>query len=450
MWAKSKLAVSVSLLNRSTANRAGVGTVLLSAASLTATQGVGALLSFTASSVAARALGAASFGAFTFATANALAFAIILDVRGLQWTNAIDAARGVPPANLWSRTFRSLAIALLLSVGLMLAGSALGFREHWEILLLAIPALALAQLQSCYQGLENFRAFNAQTIAKLAIILVASAFSFVLPLRLRLPYLLVAWPLAHALVATSATLRLRRDHESHRHGALAPLAAPVRFRAWLVNVASIAAGRIELLVVHQALSAALLGIYAVVFVLSDLMARAAGSFGTALLPWVVRQTDGRARCLGSSIVMLVSVGVMTLGGVGLIVLGRPLIGILYGSSYADAYRIAVLHVPGLILLASVTVLNNVVAAEGYPVGQIVAAILGIAAKLLALRLTITALSLAATPVALAVGSAVWLLALILFSPTARDVFLRVPEALFTILRVVYRRLSVPARLRGTQ
>ena len=55
---------------------------------------------------------------------------------------------------------------------------------------------------------------------------------------------------------------------------------------------------------------------------------------------------------------------------------------------------------------------------------------------------------AATTVALPIGSAVWLVALITLSPTARDVFLRVPEAFLTILRVVQRRLSVPARLRG--
>lgn len=450
LWANSKLAVSVTLLNRSTTRRAGVGAVLLSAASLTATQGLGALLSFTASSLAARALGATNFGAYTFATANALMFAIILDVRGLQWTNAIDAARGVPPAGLWARSFRSLAIALALSAGLYLVGAAFGLREHWEILLLAVPALSLAQLQACYQGLQNFRAFNGQTIAKLGIILLASSFAFLLPSPYRLPYLLIAWPLAHILVSFSASLRLRRDHESHRHDPVSPLTAPVRFRAWLVNIASIAAGRIELLVVHQALNAALLGIYAVVFVLSDLMARAAGSFGTALLPWVVRESDGKARCLGSSIVMLVSVGVMTFGGGALILFGRPAITLLYGSSYADAYRIAVLHVPGLILLASVTVLNNVVAAEGYPVTQILAAILGIAAKVLTLRVTIASLGLMATPLALAIGSGVWLLALIILSSTARDIVVRVPEAFVTILRVIQRRLSVPGRLRGVQ
>lgn len=420
------------LPSQATSRPAGVRSIILAASGLAVTQGIAAVLAFATSSVLARALAPEAFGAYTYATANALLFSVLFDVRALQWTNAIDAARGLAPGEVGARTLRALPLFALLALMAGAAGALTGMLEQpWVVGALAIPAVLVAQLQGAFQGLQAFRAFNLQSVAKLALILVGAFGLWFAPDGWRLPLAFGVWAIANVGVALAAARALRRwtSAPTAPSAEASAVDTGVRRRAWLVNAASIGATRVELLVVAKALPSATLGLYGVVWVLCDLMTRAAGAFGTALFPWVVRQRDDRLRTHGSTVVLLTAVGVMGAAGLGLLLVGRPAIALVYGVRYADAWRLTLLHLPGLLCLAAVTILNNVVAARGYPPAQLAAALLGVAAKLVVLLAIAGRAGVAAAAVAYDVGNAAWLLALVALSPDARAVVASLPASL---------------------
>src|SRR6266516_1622446 len=88
----------------------GVRRVILAASGLTATQAVSAIASFVTSGILAHALDPGGFGSYTYVTANALLLSVLLDVRALQWMNALDIARGLSARVVVARTLRWLAV----------------------------------------------------------------------------------------------------------------------------------------------------------------------------------------------------------------------------------------------------------------------------------------------------------------------------------------------------
>src|SRR5947207_209198 len=187
----------------------GVRGVLLAASGLTATQAISAVASFITSGILAHALHSGSFGQYTYITANALLLAVLLDVRALQWTNALDIARGLSPHVVVVRTLRWLVITAVLAALVAAASSAMDLlRSPWTVAILSLSGALLAQLQACYQGREDFRSFNLQTIAKLALILAAAVLITFAPQSWRLAAALGSWCAAQLLVAAVATKRL--------------------------------------------------------------------------------------------------------------------------------------------------------------------------------------------------------------------------------------------------
>src|SRR5438874_1973943 len=165
----------------------GVRRVIIAASGLTATQVVSAITSFVTSGILAHALNPVGFGSYTYVTANALLLSVLLDVRALQWMNALDIARGLSARVVVVRTLRWLVVTAGLAALFAAVSSWTNLlRAPGAVGALSISAVLLAQVQACYQGREDFRAFNLQTIAKLMFILAAAVLITFMPARWRI------------------------------------------------------------------------------------------------------------------------------------------------------------------------------------------------------------------------------------------------------------------------
>lgn len=414
--------------------------LLLSTSGLVATQAVSAVLSLAASAIIARILTPAEFGQYTYATATAILLSVLLDVRAFQWINALDAARGVAPAALAARVRHWTRLSVALGVVTGAVGMWSGWIDDpWAVALLA-PAVALhAQMQACYLGLEDFLRYSRQTVGKLVLILGTAPTALLLDPGTRLTGLLALFAAAHLLPAWWAMRNLARhapadgkapDHSSN----------DLRRRAWLVNTASIAATRVELVMTRRVLPPEDLGIYAVVFVITDLFGRAAGSLATVMFPWIVQQGDDPSRHRGAATVLLLALGAVFAGGIALLLIGAPIMRLAFGSEYVSAWRLVMLHMPGMLLFSALNVINNVVAAEGYPHAQWVASVLALATKAAVLLSTAAALGLDATALAYGFGPMVGILFLVLTTVSGRAVVDALPDATIRLLGLVRRTL----------
>jgi O-antigen/teichoic acid export membrane protein len=65
-------------------------------------------------------------------------------------------------------------------------------------------------------------------------------------------------------------------------------------------------------------------------------------------------------------VFWVTLGVSVLGATGLVVLGKPLIQLIYSLTFINAYLPMLALLPGVVLLGAAKVLTNEIAGRGYP------------------------------------------------------------------------------------
>jgi len=68
----------------------------------------------------------------------------------------------------------------------------------------------------------------------------------------------------------------------------------------------------------------------------------------------------------ASRVFLITLGVTTFGAIGLVVVGKPLIRLVYSLAFVDAYTPMLVLLPGVILLGGAKILTNELAGWGYP------------------------------------------------------------------------------------
>ena len=65
-------------------------------------------------------------------------------------------------------------------------------------------------------------------------------------------------------------------------------------------------------------------------------------------------------------VFRITLGLTTVGALGLMVLGKPLIQVIYSSAFISAYIPMLVLLPGVVLLGGAKVLTNEIAGRGFP------------------------------------------------------------------------------------
>ena len=122
--------------------------------------------------------------------------------------------------------------------------------------------------------------------------------------------------------------------------------------------------RSDVYLVFLLLDKASLGIYMIAVVLAEMMQRIPNIAGAVMLPKVIRGHDeGHALSLAvARRVLLYS----ALVGVGVVVVGQPVIEFAFSSEFSGAYEPLVWMLPGLVASGFGSVLNTRLAGQGYP------------------------------------------------------------------------------------
>jgi len=163
--------------------------------------------------------------------------------------------------------------------------------------------------------------------------------------------------------------------------------------------------RADVYLVDHFLGAASLGVYWLAMRLAEMMQRLPNIAGVVLLPKVLGGQDE-----GHGLSLLVARNVLVLSAaaaVGIVVVGRPAIELVFGIDYAGAHLLLLWMLPGLIGSGFGSVLNTKLAGQGYPPVTIWAPALALVVKVAVNALLIPAHGLVGAAAATSIAYLLW-------------------------------------------
>jgi O-antigen/teichoic acid export membrane protein len=123
--------------------------------------------------------------------------------------------------------------------------------------------------------------------------------------------------------------------------------------------------RLDMFILNGFLGPANVGIYTVSVKLAELLWYLPNAVGFVIFPKAAASRPEEMN-LFTPRVFLITLGLTALGGLGLTLLGRPAINLVFSSVFAAAYVPMLVLLPGVVLLGGAKVLTNEIAGRGYP------------------------------------------------------------------------------------
>ncbi|MEM3036180.1 MAG: polysaccharide biosynthesis C-terminal domain-containing protein, partial [Thermoplasmata archaeon] len=123
--------------------------------------------------------------------------------------------------------------------------------------------------------------------------------------------------------------------------------------------------RFDMFLVNYFLGAASVGIYSISVAVAELIWYFPNSVGFVIFPKAA-STKPEIMNNFTPRVFRITLGINTLGAMGLILLGKTLIAFVYSPAFLPAYIPMITILPGVVLLGSAKVLTNEIAGRGYP------------------------------------------------------------------------------------
>ena len=240
-----------------------------------------------------------------------------------------------------------------------------------NLLLLAMLGFPLNLLNGYFstilQGLQRIIILNVLSLVQGALVLMLT-FLLVVVFPLGVPGALLAQLGAHAVNIVMLGLVLRREG-----GVFTPrwdlpiMRSTLSFalRGHIGNVLQFFNYRLDMFLVNYFLNPAEVGIYTVSARLAELMWNLPNAVSFVIFP---KAAASKAETMNvfTPKVFRVTLGLTTLGALGLAILGRPLILLVYSSEFISAYTPMLALLPGVVLLGGAKVLTNEIAGRGYP------------------------------------------------------------------------------------
>jgi stage V sporulation protein B len=341
------------------------------------TQFVGLAFAIASSAIIARWLGPEGKGM--------LALALLLPgIMGLWLGGGIEVANvyytGSRRLDVQTLTANSLGFAVItsiLGIGLIFGLVVTGWLDAFvpgipiQYVLLAMVGFPLGLLggyfSSILLGLQRILAVNLVTLTQNALKLALTAVT-VIGLGWGVPGALIAFlgggvvnllVLGTLLHGEGATFLPRWN--------LAVMRSTLSFglRGYVANVLQFFNYRLDIFLVNYFLGATGVGIYSVSVALAELLWYLPNSVGFVIFPKAAA-TKPEVMNTFTPRVFRITLGLTALGAVGLAILGKPMITIVYSSAFLSAYIPMLALLPGVVLLGSAKVLTNEVAGRGYP------------------------------------------------------------------------------------
>jgi O-antigen/teichoic acid export membrane protein len=331
----------------------------------------------------ARAFGPEGRGELSLAT-QFLTLTATLGSLGLGAAITYHAARGEWPKGL--AFGNSTLLGLLLGLGIVaicacviLVGGVTfrGLPERDLFLAsLAIPfLLAVVNIQSVYQGLRSFRAFNGITLAQASLPLLLIGLAIVLGGGVQAA--IVATVVAAVLLFIAALAYSRRSTRITWRLNLPYVRALASYglRAHPANVLGYLGYRLDVFLVDGFKGAAAVGLYGVGVVVVEGLWMPSQAVSTAIFPTIAAEpTESARRAITPFVTRSTLWLTAALGGILVLVAG-PVVDLLYSSRFSASAAVVRILVPGIVLFSAARVVGNDIAARGRPlVNSVVAAV----------------------------------------------------------------------------
>jgi O-antigen/teichoic acid export membrane protein len=136
-------------------------------------------------------------------------------------------------------------------------------------------------------------------------------------------------------------------------------------RGYIGNVFQFFNYRLDMLLVNFFLDPAGVGIYTVSVRLAELLWNLPNAVGFVIFPKAAATRPERMNTFTPRVFRITMI-LTTLGAIGLALLGKPFIQLIYSSAFTTAYIPMLALLPGVVLLGGAKVLTNEIAGRGYP------------------------------------------------------------------------------------
>lgn len=236
------------------------------------------------------------------------------------------------------------------------------------IAMLGLPAGLLGgYFSTILQGLQHIVTVNLVNLAKGALTL-ALTLLLVIGFRMGLLGALVASLGAGAVAAMVTGALLRREGATFTPlWDLSVMRPTFSFglRGHIGNVLQFFNYRLDVFIVNYFLGPASVGIYIVSVRVAELLWYLPNAVGFVIFPKAAA-TRPEAMNAFTPRVFRITLGLTALGALGLAVIGKPLIQVIFSSAFISAYVPMLVLLPGVVLLGGAKVLTNEIAGRGYP------------------------------------------------------------------------------------
>lgn len=242
--------------------------------------------------------------------------------------------------------------------------------SQWMILLamIGLPSgLLCGHFSAILQGLQRIITINVIHLIQSMLTLVLTIV-LVIVLRLGLLGALLSYLGPGVVSLLIFAIILRREG-----GAFCPRWNPsimrsvlsFGFKGYIGNVFQFFNYRLDAYFVNYFIGTRGVGIYSVSTGLAELLWHFPNAVGFVIFPKAAA-TKPEVMNAFTPRIFFITLGVTTLGAIGLVFLGKPLIQFIYSLTFISAYLPMLALLPGVILLGAAKVLTNEIAGRGYP------------------------------------------------------------------------------------
>lgn len=268
-------------------------------------------------------------------------------------------------------------LATILGAGIIFFLLASGWLEAllpqvpaWLILIAIVGfpiGLLTGYFSTILQGLQSIITLNIVNLSQGALTLVFAIF-FIIGLHLGIVGALISYLGAGLLGLIVLTMILRREG-----GIFKSSWDPLIMRSTLFfglkgqigNILQFFNYRLDLFIVNYFLGPKDVGIYSVSVGLAELLWHFPNAVSFVIFPKAANTKPELLKNFTPR-VFLITLGFTAVGAVGLLFLGKPIISIIYSSTFLTAYVPMLALLPGVVLLGGAKVLTNEIAGRGNP------------------------------------------------------------------------------------
>jgi O-antigen/teichoic acid export membrane protein len=297
---------------------------------------------------------------------------------GLGVANVYFSGKQLLPINAISRTSVTYVI-LATGIGFLLA--VLVFMMGWvktflpgvstTLYILALLGLPLELLRnfllSILQGLRKIKWLNKISVLY-ALTLLLSTLILVVVLPLGLSGAVIAYLFASFIGCLLAIYHLRfvgGEFVPRWEWSEVKSLLSYGLRGYVGNLLQFYNYRLDNFIVNYYMGSSAVGIYSIAVRLAELLWRFPDAVGFVIFPKAAA-TEALAMNRFTPRIFRLTLVITLVGGLGLALVGRPFIIMIYGTAFASAFYPLLWLLPGVVLLGAAKVLTNEIAGRGFP------------------------------------------------------------------------------------